>query len=246
MDTRKMHFPDSLWSKGGRRRTSVVNDNSSMEAYSLDKVEQVADDEIEERFWLPVTENAYGAFIHTALQTNVLRAILFCGPMLTASVVLQLIFSLELLLALPSIQQQKQESCTNSGTLIDCVQPLCHIPSPLQIAALGVFIILMFNNVPNMYRHAQMALMTTRWKNGTGQIMQIEKPLGSRMIIFILGVWTEVVTFSAILISGSLFIITAKTVDLVIRSTVAIMFVQNVDEVVFGLIPFLCVLVTNL
>jgi len=199
--------------------------------------------------------------------------------MLTASVVLQLIFSLELLLALPSIQQQKQESCTNSGTLIDCVQPLCHIPSPLQIAAvfclmlkgclisfqLGVFIILMFNNVPNMYRHAQMALMTTRWKNGTGQIMQIEKPLGSRMIIFILGVWTEVVTFSAILISGSLFIITAKTVDLVIRSTVqvmlccsllshvhdfvpqvAIMFVQNVDEVVFGLIPFLCVLVTNL
>ena len=39
MDTRKMHFPDSLWSKGGRRRTSVVNDNSSMEAYSLDKVD---------------------------------------------------------------------------------------------------------------------------------------------------------------------------------------------------------------
>jgi len=106
-----MHFPDSLWSKGGRRRTSVVNDNSSMEAYSLDKVEQVADDEIEERFWLPVvisfrfgcfitgywpcqkTENAYGAFIHTALQTNVLRAILFCGPMLTASVVLQVMLS---------------------------------------------------------------------------------------------------------------------------------------------------------
>jgi len=239
MDTRKMHFPESLWSKGGRRRTSVVNDNVSVENFAMDKTEQDFEDEIEERFWLSVTENAYGAFIHTALQSSVLRAILLCGPMLTASVVLQLIFSIELLLALPSIQHQKEESCTNSGTSFDCVQPLCAIPSPLQIAALGVFMILMFNNVPNMYRHAQMALLTTRCKNGSGQETEIEKPIHFRIIIFILGVMSEVVTFSAILISGSLFIITARTVDLVIRSTVAIMFVQNVDEVVFGFILIL-------
>eukprot|EP00960_Hanusia_phi_P041793 755156-Hanusia_phi.AAC.2 len=69
------------------------------------------------------SENAYGAFIHVAIQVEkrrwraksdtcafqrgVLTGILKCGPMLVASVVLQMIFALELFYALPSISSRK-------------------------------------------------------------------------------------------------------------------------------------------
>ena len=37
----------------------------------------------------------------------------------------------------------------------------------------------------------------------------------------------------AIMLAGILFAVTAETVDLVIRSTVSVMFVLNIDEIVF-------------
>eukprot|EP00960_Hanusia_phi_P038405 753411-Hanusia_phi.AAC.5 len=175
MDTRKMHFPESLWSKGGRRRTSVVNDNVSVENFAMDKTEQDFEDEIEERFWLSVVKQSSGRRLRlTVSQSSVLRAILLCGPMLTASVVLQVMHTASSMQKQPlksfavnlfdrasfgsSIHSTSKrvssqiemasnhfvmvrESCTNSGTSFDCVQPLCAIPSPLQIAAVAIMFV---------------------------------------------------------------------------------------------------------
>ena len=61
----------------------------------------------------------------------------------------------------------------------------------------------------------------------------IDAGVATRIGIFIFAVLSEVVTWGMILCSGLLFIFTSNTVDLVIRSTVAVMFVLNVDEIVF-------------
>eukprot|EP00960_Hanusia_phi_P048864 759209-Hanusia_phi.AAC.13 len=54
-----------------------------------------------------------------------------------------------------------------------------------------------------------------------------------RLAIFFTAILTEILTWSAILVSGILWISSSPTIDLVIRSTVAVMFVLNVDEIVF-------------
>ena len=43
-------------------------------------------------------------------------------------------------------------------------------------------------------------------------------------------------SWSGILLAGILFAFTAESVDLVIRSTVSVMFVLNIDEIVFEVI----------
>mmetsp|Transcript_12284 Transcript_12284/g.42813 ORF Transcript_12284/g.42813 Transcript_12284/m.42813 type:complete len:84 (+) Transcript_12284:956-1207(+) len=48
----------------------------------------------------------------------------------------------------------------------ECYQIMCRIPSSLQIAAISIFIILMLNNVPGMFRHAQISLFTS-FQRGT-------------------------------------------------------------------------------
>ena len=51
--------------------------------------------------------------------------------------------------------------------------------------------------------------------------------------IFVCAVASEIVSWGAIMLAGILFAVTAETVDLVIRSTVSVMFVLNIDEIVF-------------
>jgi len=222
----KLAFLDFLAAKGGRRRASY----GDCQDITVEEEQETSPDE--ERRWVAVSENAYGAFIHVAIQRGVLTGILKCGPMLVASVVLQMIFALELFYALPSISSRKTEICPTQDS---CYQIMCRIPSSLQIAAISIFIILMLNNVPGMFRHAQICLFTSfqRGINANDKNVRIPVTHDLRLVIFIIGVLSELATWMCIVISGINFILTATTVDLVIRSTVAIMFVQNVDEVVF-------------
>ena len=53
----------------------------------------------------------------------------------------------------------------------------------------------------------------------------------------------QILSWGAILLAGMLFAFTAETVDLVIRSTVSVMFVLNIDEIVFEVCVCVCVCV---
>jgi len=52
--------------------------------------------------------------------------------------------------------------------------------------------------------------------------------------IFAAAVLTEISSWTAILVAGILFAFTSETTDLVIRSAVSVMFVLNIDEIVFA------------
>lgn len=67
----------------------------------------------------------------------------------------------------------------------------------------------------------------------TGDATVISARKLDRFVIYFVAVFSEVVTFLAVLTAGCLFAATADSVDNVIRSTVSVMFVLNVDEIVF-------------
>jgi len=100
-----------------------------------------------------------------------------------------------------------------------------------------VFITLMLNNVPSMFRAATISIKCAHRRNNLEpsktNVVEIKISKLTRFAVFCLAVLTEFLTWSAIMTTGVLFILTSQTVELLIRSTVAIMFVQNVDEVVF-------------
>eukprot|EP00293_Proteomonas_sulcata_P016749 CAMPEP_0184295004 /NCGR_PEP_ID=MMETSP1049-20130417/6018_1 /TAXON_ID=77928 /ORGANISM="Proteomonas sulcata, Strain CCMP704" /LENGTH=341 /DNA_ID=CAMNT_0026603431 /DNA_START=115 /DNA_END=1140 /DNA_ORIENTATION=- len=177
-------------------------------------------DDFDEDAWAHCAENAYGAFIHVAHQSGLFAALMKCGPMVMASVLIQSTFSYELWRHLPTIN--------------DAVC-FCYIPPDLQFSAVCVFVTLMLNNVPNMARESAISVISKEFITEATE-HQRHNLYGNgfkRFAIFFFAVFTEMVTWSGIMYSGVLFILTAPSVDLVIRSTVAIMFVQNVDEIIF-------------
>jgi len=181
-----------------------------------------ADSAADDDDWDTVAENAYGAFIHISLQDGVLSAWRRCGPMLLASVLIQGAFAYELFRALPDVEDAPH---------------FCAIPSDLQLAALGVFVTLLLNNVTGMASAARLSLFSTEFRAAKSSadvaVATVRVHWLHRGLAFVCAVVTEMVTWTGILASGILFILTAESVDLVIRSTVAIIFVQNVDEIVF-------------
>jgi hypothetical protein len=69
--------------------------------------------------------------------------------------------------------------------------------------------------------------------NDTGDATVISAGKFERFVIYLVAVFSELVTFIAALTAGCMFAATADSVDNVIRSTVSVMFVLNVDEIVF-------------
>ena len=126
------------------------------------------------------------------------------------------------------------------------LQVVCEIPFSLQMSAVMIFVTMMFNHVSEMWRGAQIILASTHHIGGNGGKIGDLEPLsdseeeegsqsqqelrspivagsGKRLLIFVVGVVTEIATWGAILMSGVLWIVTSVDVDLVIRSTVAVM-----------------------
>jgi len=185
--------------------------------------------------WVTVSQNAYGAFLHVGLQSGYVRAVFLCGTMLIVSICIQIVFSIQLfLIHVPDLE--------NSVVITQ----ICEIPSSLQICGVMIFITLMWNNVGNMRNQSIICMFSTHHQLGDGDKIGTldsaedsaeSKTLRSnfylRLAIFFTAILTEILTWSAILVSGILWISSSPTIDLVIRSTVAVMFVLNVDEIVF-------------
>ena len=67
-----------------------------------------------------------------------------------------------------------------------------------------------------------------------GVVQAVELGAGRRALAFLVAVLSEFLSWWAILLAGVLFAFTSETTDLVIRSAVSVMFVLNVDEIVFS------------
>ena len=65
--------------------------------------------------WVQHTQNAYGAFAHVAMQSGLLRAIEMCGPMLAASIIIQVCCNWQVIFACTCV-------CACAGV---CVFSLC-------------------------------------------------------------------------------------------------------------------------
>jgi len=189
-----------------------------------------------EHYWTKVNTNAFGAFIHVALQSGLTRACLTCLPMVSVAVTIQLIFSEELI--------------TNHSTSLDINSrqrdSICWIPWKYQISAIVIFVTLVFHNIPGMVNAACLVFQATHHILGDGEeIGEIKEAQDSekaqklnisfttRIIIYFIAVFSELTTFAFVVYAGCLFAATADSVDNVIRSTVSVMFVLNVDEIVF-------------
>ena len=124
----------------------------------------------------------------------------------------------------------------------------------MQMSAVIIFITLMFGNIPGMFCACRLAFESTHHKGGDGEdlgemdsttgrsvtsnhdmetAIPIRASMFRRSVIFVCAVASEIVSWGAIMLAGILFAVTAETVDLVIRSTVSVMFVLNIDEIVF-------------
>jgi len=195
----------------------------------------------DEEAWYSLSKNAYGAFVHVGLQSGVVKAVEMCGSMLVVSCGIQLVIALQLY-----FEHQAEVAAVQ--------QALCDIPFTLQMSAVMIFVTMMFNHLSEMWRQAHIIAAATHHLGGNGgKIGELESISDSeeeepaapelrlvitagtskRAVLLILGVLSEVITWAAILMAGVLWIVTSPTVDLVIRSTVAVMFVLNVDEIIY-------------
>jgi len=202
------------------------------------------DDDVEE--WVKVSNNAFGAFIHVSLQSGIWSAVIKTGPMVVASIMIQAIFSEELISQHIAAVEKHSDG---SHKLPNMVNQICWVPVKLQMSAVIIFITLMFGNIPGMFVAGRIALSSTHHKGGDGvdvgemdgsenhdletSVPLAHVPFVTRLVIFVCAVLSEVLSWGAIMLAGILFAVTAKDVDLVIRSTVSVMFVLNIDEIVF-------------
>jgi len=239
---------NKLASEDGEKANARDDEPKASSADGDDQEGEKGEEEDEEdEEWVSVSENAYGAFIHVGLQSGFKQAVIKCWTMLLVSIVIAIIFSGELI----QRHQFFGERLTDKTHIfwVEDRPNICWIPFKLQTAACMIFITLIFNNISGMVEAGRIALHSTHHKFGDGENVgemllegqekdadearPLKVPTITRIGIFICAVLTEVITWFMILASGLLFIFTSPTVDLVIRSTVAVMFVLNVDEIVF-------------
>jgi hypothetical protein len=181
----------------------------SQEGEMTDMVDEQEDDTIS---WLECSHNAYGVWIHIALQGGLLKGTLLALPMVLASTFVQIVFSAQLLNVhindfKPEVQLERNIN-------------LCKQPILLQMCAMAIYVILMSNNVPAMWRAARVSLTASHCK-GPGNseepdnVKKIQRTYIERAIIFVIGVLLEVVSWALLLIAGILWINAASDVDLV-------------------------------
>ena len=199
-------------------------------AGSLSREETMAlvdQEDLENGQWVSVSQNAYGAFIHVALQSGLLRACSMCLPMVGVSVFVQLVFSIQLFDA-------------HRTDFDDFGDDICRVYYLLHIVSVLIFLIMMLNNIPSMVMAGVITLASTHHKNGDGDaigefLQELEmkqpsdegqeddeaKPLNAsmpaRLTILLFAVLTEILTWGLILLSGVIWILTMPSTDMVIR-----------------------------
>eukprot|EP00286_Rhodomonas_abbreviata_P012672 CAMPEP_0181323672 /NCGR_PEP_ID=MMETSP1101-20121128/19923_1 /TAXON_ID=46948 /ORGANISM="Rhodomonas abbreviata, Strain Caron Lab Isolate" /LENGTH=400 /DNA_ID=CAMNT_0023431741 /DNA_START=1 /DNA_END=1204 /DNA_ORIENTATION=- len=165
--------------------------------------------------WKSNAENAFGAFIQSAMQEGLVTASSSAG------------ITKELLGALPPVKDAPGH---------------CDNPSTLQIASVGVWFLLMLNNVSGMLTAGLISLCATETRTeevdeATGETHKVindaSRSFSARLVIFIFAALSEMGMWGFVLYTGILFILTADDAVLIVRSTVAITFVQNIDEFIY-------------
>lgn len=170
--------------------------------------------------WKSNAENAFGAFIQKGMQDGLPKAMAQCGVMVFLSWIVQFVITYELLRALPDLNTPEAFGhCAN--------------PSSLQLASLGVWILMMFNNVSQMIRAALICLYADEERVGEATNETL-RSLPERLFIFFFAVLSEMAMWGFLLYTGVMFILTAESPVLIVRSTVAITFIQNIDETIYA------------
>ena len=203
--------------------------NSAAALKRLDPVEtmdaRLADAEddqelLDDDIWIQNSHNAWGAFIHVAIHHGVVSALLHCGPMCFLSFIVQSVFALYLWLSCPALKDSL----------------FCAIPQPLHMASVGIYLTLMLEGANRMYKAGNVCLfaMEKRCAESDAHIFPVEMSPWTRSFIFVFAVLTNVFTWLSLTVVGIVFIMTQNDVQMVLRSTVVMMFVQNVDQVAFN------------
>ena len=176
----------------------------------VSKSKITANDEASAERWIQHTQNAYGAFAHVSMQSGLLRAIQMCGPMLMVSVVIQAVFSSQL------IHYHRND-------LSDLGEQICNVPVLLQCSASVIFLTLMFNEVPSMIQSLRLVLFASHHYGGDGDtvgeidhedtvsVQRITMSFPSRLVVCTCAVLTEIGTWCAILAAGCMWINTSPT-----------------------------------
>ena len=186
--------------------------------------------------WMKCSQNAFGAFIHVGLQSGLQQAFRKCAILVVTAVTIQLTFSEELI----------TNHWSSTHRYSRARDSICWIPWKFQLSAVVIFVTLVCHNIPGILSHARLVFFASHHKFGdgadVGEMKEVDdkeemQPLGAsnftRCVIYLVAVFSELTTFFFVLFAGCLFAVTADSVDNVIRSTVSVMFVLNVDEIVF-------------
>lgn len=111
-------------------------------------------------------------------------------------------------------------------------QGLCGENYSIWVAALTVFLLLMLDNVPHLVHLITTACFSRELRyRGKHQVLSISN--GQRIVAALLAVATEVVAWVIMMDTGIRFVLTASTVVELCRSTVALMFIMQVDEFIY-------------
>jgi hypothetical protein len=183
--------------------------------------EECADDELLYD-WLECSHNAYGLWIHLATQGGLVKGI-SAVPMVLASTFVQMVFSLQLL----NVHKNDFDKEVQAEQGIDlCMQPIL-----LQMCAMAIFVILMSSNLPGIWRATRICLSATYHKGSNGSAVaslseeclgdpaqapvKIQRAVAERIIIFVIGVLSELTVWVMLLVAGLVWINSASNVDLV-------------------------------
>lgn len=199
---------------------------------------ETVQDQDESHVWTCCSSNAYGAFIHVALQAGLMKAMTLTLPMVMVSTLVQAVFSFQLLWTHWNDFSLERQQAYGAQ--------LCNTPWIIQACATMIFATLMLNNVGGMWKAARLALFSTHHAGGDGEtmgkykqedmgnkVMPLNRNRVERLCIFVFGVFLEWATWGLLCVAGIVWINSATDVDLVIRSTVSMMFVLNVDELIY-------------
>jgi len=115
--------------RGSKRTKEPTRMNSAKRKHAVHdkRGREIDTHDSDEYQWSGLNENAYGAFIHTALSQGTQTALAKCLLPVALSFCIQGVFSIELFLSLPDIYESTHHLCT--------------IPSDLQLSAVFVFVV---------------------------------------------------------------------------------------------------------
>eukprot|EP00802_Teleaulax_amphioxeia_P008100 Tamp_08108.p1 GENE.Tamp_08108~~Tamp_08108.p1 ORF type:complete len:688 (-),score=86.46 Tamp_08108:317-2224(-) len=194
----------------------VVFEKDTPEKVQLE-VEKKFNADFKKWIWRPCSQNAYGAFLCIAMSEGLVQAIKQVGIMLSLTIIIQLIFATQIQLNIPEL---------------DAVKGLCRSEYSLWWASLTLYWFLMMDNVPHLVQSLVLVLFT-REQDKAGRRTRVNVSMPSRIMIILIAILTESAAWGVQVNAGTRFILTAADPIAVVRSTVALMFIQGIDEAIF-------------